>query len=68
MTGGVARRPSAFGLHAGGIMSTADEQARLVEAREKIAVAAGFALLIAATLLLTVVLPAEFDLDPFGWA
>jgi hypothetical protein len=39
---------------------------QLVEAREKIAVAAGAALLIAATLLLTVVLPAEFGLDPFG--
>jgi hypothetical protein len=38
----------------------------IVEAREKIAVAAGFALLVAAALLLTVVLPAEYGLDPFG--
>jgi hypothetical protein len=38
----------------------------IVEARERIAVATGFALLVAAALLLTVVLPAEYGLDPFG--
>jgi hypothetical protein len=38
----------------------------IVEARERIAVASGFALLVAAALLLTIVLPAEFGLDPFG--
>jgi hypothetical protein len=37
-----------------------------VEAREKLAVATGFALLAAAAILLTVVLPAEYGLDPFG--
>jgi hypothetical protein len=43
-----------------------DERAQTIEAREKIAVAAGFALLVAGALLLTVVLPAEYGLDPFG--
>ena len=38
----------------------------IVEAREKLLVAAGFALLVAGTLLLAVVLPAEYGLDPFG--
>ena len=46
--------------------SAVDERARMIEAREKIAVAAGFALLVAGALLLTVVLPAEYGLDPFG--
>jgi hypothetical protein len=47
--------------------STAVEDRRqIIEAREKIAVAAGFALLVAGALLLTVVLPAEYGLDPFG--
>jgi hypothetical protein len=41
-------------------------RAQTIEAREKIAVAAGFALLVAGALLLTVVLPAEYGLDPFG--
>jgi hypothetical protein len=43
-----------------------DDRRDTIEAREKIAVAAGFALLTAAALLLTVVLPAEYGLDPFG--
>ena len=47
-------------------MTITEERRQLIEAREKIAVAAGFALLIAAALLLTVVLPAEYGLDPFG--
>jgi hypothetical protein len=47
-------------------MTTTEDRRQLIEAREKIAVAAGFALLIAAALLLTVVLPAEYGLDPFG--
>lgn len=36
------------------------------DAREQLAVAAGFALLVAGLLLLAVVLPAEYGLDPFG--
>jgi hypothetical protein len=36
------------------------------EVREKIAVAAGFALLVAGILLVTAVLPAEYGLDPLG--
>jgi hypothetical protein len=43
-----------------------DDRRAVIEAREKIAVAAGFALLVAGALLLTVVLPAEYGLDPFG--
>jgi hypothetical protein len=43
-----------------------DMKEALIEAREKIAVAAGFALLVAALVLLTTVLPAEYGLDPFG--
>jgi hypothetical protein len=35
-------------------------------ARERLAVAGGFALLVAGILLLAVVLPAEYGLDPFG--
>jgi hypothetical protein len=42
------------------------EREGIVEARERIAVAAGFALLVAAALLLAVVLPAEYGIDPFG--
>jgi hypothetical protein len=38
----------------------------LVETREQLMVAFGFALLGAGVLLLTVVLPAEYGLDPFG--
>ena len=45
---------------------TVDERRQLIEAREKIAVAAGFALLVAAMVLLTAVLPAEYGIDPFG--
>ena len=45
---------------------TPEDRRELVEAREKIAVAAGFALLVAALVLLTTVLPAEYGLDPFG--
>jgi hypothetical protein len=47
-------------------MMSTEERVRTVEAREKIAVAAGFALLVAAVVLLTAVLPAEYGLDPFG--
>ncbi|HVH27188.1 MAG TPA: hypothetical protein VM818_10525 [Vicinamibacterales bacterium] len=43
-----------------------DDRRHTIEAREKIAVAAGFALLVAGAVLLTVVLPAEYGLDPFG--
>jgi hypothetical protein len=45
---------------------TPEQHHELIEAREKIAVAAGFALLVAAVVLLTTVLPAEYGLDPFG--
>jgi hypothetical protein len=38
----------------------------LAEIREKLAVAAGFALLVAGLLLVTAVLPAEYGLDPLG--
>jgi hypothetical protein len=47
-------------------VAPAGERQQAIEAREKIAVAAGFALLVAGALLLTVVLPAEYGLDPFG--
>jgi hypothetical protein len=43
-----------------------DDRRLVIEAREKIAVAAGFALLVAAFVLLTAVLPAEYGIDPFG--
>jgi hypothetical protein len=46
--------------------ATTVDRLQTIEAREKIAVAAGFALLVAGALLLTVVLPAEYGLDPFG--
>lgn len=46
--------------------TTPEARQQLIEAREKIAVAAGFALLVAAVVLLTTVLPAEYGLDPFG--
>jgi len=48
------------------VSTSVEERRQTVEAREKIAVAAGFALLVAGALLLTVVLPAEYGLDPFG--
>jgi hypothetical protein len=41
-------------------------QPSIVETREQLMVAFGFALLVAGILLLTVVLPAEYGLDPFG--
>lgn len=47
-------------------LPSSDDRRQIIEAREKIAVAAGFALLVAGALLLTVVLPAEYGLDPFG--
>src|SRR3981081_3340630 len=37
-----------------------------ITGRERLAVASGFALLVAGILLLAVVLPAEYGLDPFG--
>jgi len=43
-----------------------EDQGQVIEVREKIAVAAGFALLVAAAVLLTAVLPAEYGIDPFG--
>jgi hypothetical protein len=43
-----------------------EDRRQVIEAREKIAVAAGFALLVAAVVLLTAVLPAEYGIDPFG--
>jgi hypothetical protein len=47
-------------------IATPPERHEIIEAREKIAVAGGFALLVAGALLLTVILPAEYGLDPFG--
>ena len=47
-------------------MTSSEERRHVIEAREKIAVAAGFALLVATVVLLTAVLPAEYGLDPFG--
>jgi hypothetical protein len=41
-------------------------QPSIIEIREQLMVAFGFALLVAGILLLTVVLPAEYGLDPFG--
>jgi hypothetical protein len=43
---------------------TAEENEPLIEARDKIAVAAGAALLVAGLVLVTFVLPAEYGLDP----
>lgn len=43
-----------------------DTQVRVVEARERLAIAAGAALLVAGVLLVTVVLPAEYGYDPLG--
>lgn len=47
-------------------MTTARHELETVEVRQRIAVAAGVALLIAGLLLVTVVLPAEFAVDPTG--
>jgi hypothetical protein len=47
-------------------MTTATMTEQPVEARQRIAVALGIALLVAGVLLLTVILPAEFAVDPLG--
>jgi hypothetical protein len=48
------------------MMATDTSNMQPVQARDRIAVAAGAALLVAGLLLVTVVLPAEYGLDPLG--
>src|SRR4029079_17768878 len=57
---------SALRLRAGGAMSDTVVRESTGDAQQKIAVAAGIALLVAGLLLVTVVLPAEFAVDPLG--
>lgn len=47
-------------------MTTQHEQVEVIEARHRIAVAAGAALLVAGLVLVLFVLPAEFAVDPLG--
>jgi hypothetical protein len=47
-------------------MSTARVEEHETEIKQRIGVAAGMALLVAGLILVTVVLPAEFGIDPFG--
>jgi len=47
-------------------MTTQHEQVEVIEARHRIAVAAGAALLVAGLVLVLFVLPAEFAIDPLG--
>ena len=47
-------------------MSTARVEEHETEIKQRIGVAAGIALLVAGLILVTVVLPAEFGVDPFG--
>ncbi len=47
-------------------MSTGGVEEHETEIKQRIGVAAGIALLVAGLILVTVVLPAEFDVDPFG--
>jgi len=47
-------------------MSTVDQQQTTTEVRERIAIAAGAAILVAGLILVTIVLPAEYAVDPLG--
>src|SRR6185436_20594344 len=63
-----ARRVSTVRLFPGGMMATTqtDVGGQAVVARERIAVAAGAALLVAGLILVIAVLPAEYGVDPLG--
>src|SRR4051812_47444272 len=57
-----------FSGRSGGVMDTIDNtvDAPVIIARERIAVAAGAALLVAGLILVIAVLPAEYGVDPLG--
>ena len=62
-----ARRLSAVGILPGSVMATNELDAGgPVVARERLALAAGAALLVAGVILVIAVLPAEFGVDPTG--